>query len=68
MPLIEGRNKIFLQTHFLAPLIYSTSHLLTAPASTSWVTHVLFVATTTTCVLFVATTYRFTTVYSTNSV
>ena len=42
MPLIGGTNN---KQIFLAPLIYSTSHLLTAPASTSWVTHVLFVAT-----------------------
>ena len=43
MTLIGGRNKQ--QIIFLAPLIYSTSCSLTAPTSTSWVTHVLFVAT-----------------------
>ena len=39
------------QTNFLFIFIffssYNTSHSLTAPASTSWVTHVLFVATPT---------------------
>ena len=40
MPLIGGRKQISdKQTNF------SASRLLTAPASTSWATHVLFVAT-----------------------
>ena len=55
------QKQIFYCYIFSAPLIYCTSHSLTAPASTSWVTCVLFVATTkrvigSTCVLFVATT------------
>ena len=59
MPLIGGRNK-FLTTNYKFFSSFNTSHSLSAPASTSWVTHVLFMATPllhigSTCGLFVAT-------------